>query len=121
MANFTALRSRPNPYTPYRGECRKWVRHPAAPDTICLLTIDGSVKVLAVKVLTVSLSGLSLLTDIRLPHGKTLAVEIHHGPRKFACQREARVTYLMRTLEGNYVTGLAFDRDLNTLEIDKMM
>jgi hypothetical protein len=102
---------------PARAERRKWRRHPADPQTVCDLLIDGAVECRALAVCNLSQGGARLRVGRRVAPGDTLRLFLHHEGRRVSCIGPARVLYAVGEPGGAYVVGLAFHRELSAAEV----
>ena len=103
------------------GNRRKWIRHECGPEVSCRLILDGANHLRAKQIQNISAGGINLVLERMVPTGKVLTVELHHPQRAFTLKRQARVTYLFRNPEGNFVMGGAFAWELGIEDLENLL
>src|SRR5260370_39657632 len=91
---------------------RKWVRHPACPQTTCDLLIAGAFLVTALRVRDVAEGGAGLVVDVPIPIGQALTVQLHNPATRVFVQWPARVVYCLPAVGGGFALGTALSYEL---------
>jgi hypothetical protein len=105
---------------PSDSERRKWVRHPVGPQILCELVVAAVVKVVPRAVHNVSAGGCRLSLDLDVSVGAEGVARFTDRAERFYCQRAFRVVYCHEAPSRDFVTGLAFQRNLAPDELARL-
>ncbi len=87
----------------------------------CRVIPHAGAEFRAVRVHNLSARGTKLLLDRLTPEGTVLDLEFHNEKTRFHCRRRLRVVYTFSDLQGRFIVGGAFHRDLEHDELYQLV
>lgn len=106
---------------PRPTERRRAIRYNCTLETSANLIAQVQGDTTLAKVRNISVTGISLILPRRLEAETVVELELFNKARQYYCRVPLRVVYVMEHLDGNFLVGGAFGRELSNEELNGLL
>ena len=111
----------PEAISPLCLDRRRAKRFPCHPETTCVLTVDESTAVAAVRIQNLSPGGAKLLLTQGPAGQQVRTLRLSNPVRGFSCERPVWKVYTYRCPNGVVVLGVEFAKELSQEELEELL